>query len=48
MSKFSTWYNNQNETTKAWLDKQALWHDKDMWVAFGIGILVGIMIGLMV
>ena len=47
-NKFTTWYDNQNETTKAWLDKQAIWHGKDMWMAFGAGILFGFLLGLIV
>ena len=47
MSKFTTWYDNQNETTKAWLDKQALWHDSDMVKAFTVGSVIGFIIGAM-
>lgn len=46
MMKFSNWYNNQNETTKSWLDKQPIWHNKDMWMAFGTGIFLGMLTGL--
>lgn len=46
VTKFKSWYESQNDTTKAWLDKQAVWHDRDMWISFVIGILFGIMIGL--
>lgn len=45
-NKFSSWYDNQNETTKAWLDSQPIWHTKDMWVAVFIGITIGFLIGI--
>lgn len=45
-SNFSSWYDNQNETTKAWLDSQPIWNDKDMWVALFIGITIGFLVGL--
>jgi len=44
---FKTWYDNQNESTKAWLDKQPIWHNKDMWGAFVVGLLLGMAIGWM-
>ena len=44
---FKTWYDNQNESTKAWLDKQPIWHDKDMVGAFVAGLLLGFAIGWM-
>ena len=48
MSKFTNWYNQQNETTKIWLAKQPIWHDKDMFVSAMFGIFIGIFIGLLV
>jgi hypothetical protein len=32
-------------TTDAWLAKQAIWHDSDMFKAFTIGIAVGLFVG---
>jgi len=46
MAKFQSWYNQQNSTTQAWLDKQAIWHDKDMLISFGFGIFFGLIIGI--
>lgn len=37
-----------HETTKIWLSKQAIWHGKDMWMAFAVGAVVGIVIGLLI
>lgn len=48
MSKFTSWYDQQNETTKAWLDKQAIWHDRDMVKAVLFGIMLGFIIGVIV
>lgn len=45
-NNFSSWYSSQNETTKAWLDSQPIWNDKDMWVALFIGITIGFLVGL--
>ena len=45
MSKFRTWYDNQNEATKVWLNNQPIWHDKDMIGAFVVGLMLGIAIG---
>jgi len=35
-----------HKTTDAWLAKQAIWNDNDMWKAFALGIAVGCLIGL--
>jgi F0F1-type ATP synthase assembly protein I len=48
MGKFTRWYDQQNETTRAWLDKQAIWHDKDMAFSFVTGIMFGIIIGVII
>ena len=34
MGKYTSWYESQNETTKAWLSKQAIWHDRDMIISW--------------
>jgi hypothetical protein len=45
MSKFQTWYDNLPEHTKEYLKAQPIWHDSDMFKAFAVGIIVGIIIG---
>tara|TARA_A200000159_G_C7315743_1_gene336619 strand:- start:1084 stop:1233 length:150 start_codon:yes stop_codon:yes gene_type:complete len=45
VTKFTSWYENQNETTRAWLDKQAIWHDSDMVKACCVGFIVGFILG---
>ena len=49
-SKWERWYDNQNPTTKAWLDTQAK-EDNKFILSIGIpifflGIIVGFMFGL--
>lgn len=47
-NKWEAWYDNQPEHIKRYLDQpRAIWHDSDMWKAFGIGIAVGFLIGVM-
>jgi len=48
MNKYTEWYNNQNANTKAWLDKQAIWHDSDMVKAVMFGSVLGFIIGALV
>jgi len=48
MGKFASWYDQQNDTTKAYLSKQAIWHDKDMFVAFAVGIVLGTVVGYII
>ena len=44
--KYHDWYSSLPEHTKAWLKKQPLWHDRDLLIAAGIGILIGFILGL--
>ena len=44
MSKWNNWYDNQNETTRAWLDSQAREDNK----LIGMGIFVGFILGMLV
>jgi hypothetical protein len=48
MSKYTRWYNNQSEATKAWLDKQSIWHDRDMVKAVMFGSVIGFVIGVLI
>lgn len=45
MSKWDQWYDNLPAHTKEYLKNQPLWHDSDMFKAFAVGILVGLIIG---
>ena len=44
-SKWEKWYAGLPEHTKVWLKSQPVWHDSDMFKAFAVGILVGLIIG---
>ena len=46
MNKWSTWYDSLPAHTKEYLKNQPLWHDRDMFKAFAVGILIGIVIGV--
>lgn len=48
VTKFTSWYDNQNETTKAWLDKQAIWHDSDMIKSCLAGLVLGFILGALI
>lgn len=41
MSKWEKWYNNQNETTRAWLDAQAKEDNKLIYMGMVYGFLLG-------
>ena len=45
-NKWQLWYDSLPAHTKEWLKTQPVWHDRDMFRAFGIGILFGILIGV--
>ena len=47
-NKYTKWYDNQNETTKAWLDAQALWHDRDMVLCGCVCFLIGLFFGFFI
>lgn len=39
------WLEKQNDTTKAWISKQPLWHTWEVVVVGLCGILVGVLAG---
>ena len=41
MNKWTKWYNNQNETTRSWLDAQAKEDDKLIFVGIATGFVFG-------
>ena len=45
-SKYQDWYDSLPESTKIYLKNQPLWYDRDMFKAFCVGVLCGILIGL--
>jgi len=42
MGKFTKWYNNQNETTKAWLDSQQKQENQLIAVSMLFGFVLGV------
>jgi hypothetical protein len=46
MSKYEAWYDSLSPSTKAYLSKQAVWHDSDMWRAGLFGAVIGFLIGV--
>ena len=47
-SELDKWYDNLPPHTKAWLKKQPVWHDVDMFKALCFGVLIGFLIGVIV
>jgi len=45
MRKWQDWYDSLPENTKAYLDKQAIWSDKDVVLFVGIALVVGFVLG---
>lgn len=45
MNKWQTWYDSLPEHTKIYLKNQPVWHDRDMFKALAVGIVIGIIIG---
>jgi hypothetical protein len=45
MNKWSAWYDSLPEHTKRYLDKQAVWHDRDLFVFGFITFVIGIFVG---
>jgi hypothetical protein len=46
MNKWTQWYDSLPAHTKQYLKTQPLWLDSDMFKAFAVGIIVGILLGL--
>ena len=44
--QWQAWYDSLPATTKAYLNTQPLWHDRDMFKAWAFGLMLGILIGL--
>ena len=45
-NKWEAWYDSLPASTKAYLKKQPVWHDRDMFKVFALGIIVGLIIGV--
>jgi hypothetical protein len=47
-NKWEAWYDSLSPSTRAYLDKQPIWHDIDLFKAGLFGCFVGILIGLVI
>ena len=51
-SDFQKWFESQPKWTQEWMKRQPVWHDKDLWTFYflgvGMGLLVGFLLGLCV
>ncbi len=45
-SKYQAWWDSLSPQMQEYLKKQPVWHDKDLYKAFAIGIVVGVVVGL--
>jgi len=45
MSKWTAWYDSLPAHTKRYLDKQAVWQDRDLFVFGAITFVIGIFVG---
>ncbi len=45
MSKWTAWYDSLPAHTKRYLDTQAVWHDRDLFVAAIVAFVAGIFVG---
>ncbi len=46
MGKFQDWYDNLDPATQQYLDKQPVWHDRDIFKAAVVGFVIGLILGL--
>lgn len=47
-NKWELWYDSLPQHTKEYLKKQPVWHDRDMFKAFAVGVLVGLIVGVII
>ena len=47
-NKWEAWYDSLPASTKEYLSKQPVWHDRDLGKALLVGIAIGIVIGAMI
>ena len=44
-NKWEAWRDNLTPSTRAYLDAQPIWHDRDMWKAGLVGLFIGFILG---
>lgn len=45
-NKWEAWWDSLSPQMKQYLKSQPVWHDSDLVKAFGVGIVIGVLIGL--
>lgn len=46
MNKYQAWWDSLSPQMQQYLKKQPIWHDRDLYKSFIIGLFAGIIIGL--
>jgi hypothetical protein len=44
--KWDAWYNSLSPSTRAYINHQPIWHDRDLFKAVVFGFVVGLLLGL--
>lgn len=45
-NKWEIWWDSLSPTTKAYIESQPIWHDRDLFKAVAYGFVVGVLLGL--
>jgi len=45
-NKWEAWYDSLPASTKEYLSKQPVWHDRDMFKALTVGFVIGLVVGI--
>ncbi len=46
MGKYQAWWDSLSPQMQNYLERQPIWHDRDLYKSFAFGIFVGVIIGL--
>jgi hypothetical protein len=46
MGKWESWFDSLSPHTQEYLKNQPLWHDRDLFKALAVGLVLGFLIGL--
>ena len=46
MNKYQTWWDSLPKHTQEYLKAQPIWHDRELWCAFAVGIAFGFVLGI--
>ena len=48
MNKYQAWWDSLSPQTQAYLKSQPLWHDRDLYKALAIGLVIGFVVGALI